>query len=138
MERAKIVKNLIVLMLLCISTSVSAQVINFKTIAYAENQYNYYTEEWSGWSEWQPSDIPLTIDLQNDMVSIYSRVTQIYRIYKAEDSYYDSDGDLNAVFKFIDQDGDRGTMKLLQRTSGSSEIYIQFANVSWCYRVVRL
>lgn len=134
----RMITKLVILLLLFVSLPATAQVIKFRTAAYAENKYNYYTQKWSGWSDWEKSNMLLTIDLQNDLVTIYSPVTQVYRIYKAEESYYDSDGDFNLPFKFIDQDGDKGTLKLLQRTSGSFEIYIEFLNVRWCYRVIRL
>lgn len=110
----------------------NAQVINFKTTAYAEKKGNY------SWSDWKGSDMYLTMDLNNDRVIIYSPTTQVYQIYSANNPYYDSDGDCHADFKFIDQDGDYGTLTLLQRRSGSSEIYIRFRNVQWCYRVRRL
>lgn len=140
MERVKnqIFKRLALLLLVFISLSASAQVAKFRTVAYAENRYNYYTQKWSGWSDWEKSNMLLTIDLGKDLITVYSPVTQIYRIYKAGDSYYDSDGDLNLPFKFIDQDGDRGTLRLLQRASGSSEVYIEFLNIRWCYKVLRL
>lgn len=140
MERVKnqIIKKLVLLVLLFVSMTTSAQVIKFRTVAYAENKYNYYTQKWSGWSDWEKSNMLLTFDLKNDRIIVYSPVTQIYRIYKAEESYYDSDGDFNMPFRFIDQDGDNGVLKLLQRISGSSEIYIEFLNVRWCYKVIKL
>lgn len=140
MERVKnqIIKKLVLLVLLFVSMTTSAQVIKFRTVAYAENKYNYYTQKWSGWSDWEKSNMLLTFDLKNDCITVYSPVTQIYRIYKAEESYYDSDGDFNMPFRFIDQDGDNGVLKLLQRVSGSSEIYIEFLNVRWCYKVIKL
>lgn len=140
MERVKnqIIKKLVLLVLLFVSMTTSAQVIKFRTVAYAENKYNYYTQKWSGWSDWEKSNMLLTFDLKNDRITVYSPVTQIYRIYKAEESYYDSDGDFNMPFRFIDQDGDNGVLKLLQRVSGSSEIYIEFLNVRWCYKVIKL
>lgn len=140
MERVKnqIIKKLVLLVLLFVSVTTSAQVIKFRTVAYAENKYNYYTQKWSGWSDWEKSNMLLTFDLKNDRITVYSPVTQIYRIYKAEESYYDSDGDFNMPFRFIDQDGDNGVLKLLQRVSGSSEIYIEFLNVRWCYKVIKL
>lgn len=52
-------------------------------------------------------------------------------------NFYDTDGDYNMVYKFVDQDGDRGTMKLLMRANGQSEIYIMFNNVKRCYIVER-
>lgn len=132
------IKTLLLILVLFISLPISSQILKYKTVAYATNQYNYYTKKWSGWSSWEDSSMLLTMDLQNDIVTIYSPVTQVYKIYKAEESYYDADKDLNIPFKFIDQDGDRGTLKLLQRASGSSEVYIEFLNVRWCYRVIKI
>lgn len=136
--KSKMIKGVLMLVLLFVCTAINAQVLQFKTTSYAENRYNYTTQKWSGWSRWEPSNMLLTIDLNSDIITVYSPKTQIYVIYKAEASYTDSDGDLHVPFKFIDQDGDRGTIKLLQRKSGSSEVYIEFSNIRWCYQVIRL
>lgn len=136
--KSKMIKGVLMLVLLFVCTAINAQVLQFKTTSYAENRYNYATQKWSGWSRWEPSNMLLTIDLNSDIITVYSPKTQIYVIYKAEASYTDSDGDLHVPFKFIDQDGDRGTIKLLQRKSGSSEVYIEFSNIRWCYQVIRL
>lgn len=140
MEHVKLFsKKLLILLLLLVSyTSVNAELLKFKTTAFAENTYNYSTRSWSGWSDWRDSNMLLTIDTDRSTIVVYSPAIQIYKIYEAEDSYYDSDGDLHVPFKFVDQDYDRGVVKLLQRKSGSSEVYIEFANIRWCYRVVRI
>lgn len=126
-------KLLTLISFLLVSLIGYSQVMGFRTTAYAQKEkvYGY----WSSWSDWEDSDMLLTIDLNTDVVTIYSPRTQIYSIYNVEDPYYDSDGDYNLVLKFIDQDYDRGTMRLLQRVSGASEVYIEFANVMWVYRV---
>ena len=49
----------------------------------------------------------------------------------------DSDGDVTATFYFYDQDNDRGTMRLVIRANGQSQLYIDFANVMWAYDVYR-
>lgn len=125
------------LFLIC-SVSSFGQILKFRTVAYAYNSYNSYTNRWTGWSDWEGSNMLLTINLNTDVVTIYSPTTQIYSIYEPEGEYYDSDGDYNLVFKFVDQDYDIGNLRLLQRTSGASEIYIEFNNVRWCYRVKRI
>lgn len=131
-------KRFLCLLLIFVGISASAQIWKFRTTKFATNSYNYYTERWSGWSDWEDSNMLLTINLNTDIVKVYSPTTQIYKVYDFSGKYVDSDGDLNIVYKFIDQDGDRGTLKLLQRTSGASEIYIEFADIRWCYRVVRI
>ena len=134
----QMIKKLLLLVFLFMGVSVSAQVIKFRTVAYSENRYDFNLQRWNGWSDWEKSNMLLTIDLQNDVIKVYSPTPQIYKVYESGESYYDSDGDLNILFNFIDQDYDKGVVRLLQRRSGSSEIYIEFLNVRWCYRVLRL
>lgn len=134
----QMIKKLLLLVFLFIGVSVSAQVIKFRTVAYSENRYDFNLQRWNGWSDWEKSNMLLTVDLQNDVIKVYSPTPQIYKVYESGESYYDSDGDLNILFNFIDQDYDKGVVRLLQRRSGSSEIYIEFLNVRWCYRVLRL
>ena len=132
------IKRILLLLTLFIGVNASAQVLKYRTVAFAENQYNYNTQRWSGWSDWASSNMLLTIDLQQDIVKIYSPVIQTYKIFEAESNFYDSDGDLNLVYRMYDQDYDRGKLRLLQRTSGSSEVYIEFADIKWCYSVRKL
>lgn len=132
------VKRLFIVLLIVITMPVSAQVIQFKTTAYTENRYNYTSKKWTGWGSWKSSNMLLTMDLQNDIIIIYSPKIQMYKIYEAMEGYYDSDGDYNWILKFIDQDNDRGAIRLLQRKSGASEFYVEFLNIKWCYRVRRI
>lgn len=134
----QMIKKLLLLVFLFMGVSVSAQVIKFRTVAYSENRYDFNLQRWNGWSDWEKSNMLLTVDLQNDVIKVYSPTPQVYKVYESGESYYDSDGDLNMLFNFIDQDYDKGVVRLLQRRSGSSEIYIEFLNVRWCYRVLRL
>lgn len=130
-------KRLLLAMLLCIISITSfAQVINFETTSYTYKTYNGYS--WSKWAPYEHSSMLLTMDMDRDLVTIYSPRTQIYKIIDYVGVYTDNDGDAVMEFKFIDQDNDRGTLRLMQRRSGKSEVYIQFANVVWVYSVIRL
>lgn len=68
---------------------------------------------------------------------IYSDLPQRYKIVDVSAPYMESGAEC-IDFKFYDQDADRGTMTLCQKTSGQSEIYIRFANVQWAYIVRRM
>lgn len=130
-------KRLLLAMLLCIISITSfAQVINFETTSYTYKTNNGYG--WSNWAPYQSSSMLLTMDLDKDIVIIYSPRTQIYKIIDYSGAYTDRDGDAIMEFKFIDRDNDYGTMRLVQRRSGKSEVYIDFANIIWCYSVIRL
>lgn len=128
--------KLLILIFLLMGISSYSQTLHYRTVAFSINSYN--TISWSGWSEWEESDMLLTINFDTDVVTIYSPITQVYYIYKFISTYYDSDGDFHMVFKFIDQDKDTGILRLLQRKSGESEVYIEFRNVKWCYRIIKL
>ena len=79
----------------------------------------------------------IVINLNNDVVTIYSPKTQIYSIYKYLGTKKDSDGDITMTYKFYDQDLDFGNMRLMIRKNGQSQIYIDFSNISWAYDVIR-
>lgn len=130
-------KFLLFLVIAITSITASAEVINFRTTSYTHKEnYGY------GWTDWAPfagSNMKITVNTNTDIVTIYSPRTQKYKIIDYLGVSTDRDGDETITLKFIDQDGDYGTMRLVtRRRSGKSEIYIDFANVMWVYSVVRL
>ncbi len=129
-------KRLLFLLMLFISITCNAQVWRFKTTGYYQRALTSYG--WSDWSNCQYSNMNITINLGTDVITIYSPKRQTYYIYKHSRTYTDSDGDTTAEYKFYDQDGDRGTLRLVVRSNCKSQIYIDFANVSWAYDVYRI
>lgn len=97
---------------------------------YVDNGY------WTDWSDWESSSLNIKFDLSNDMVFIYSTETQIYKILEEMTPPYDDSG-RQVKFKVIDQDYDVGAIRLRIENNGNSQIYIDFANISWVYNVVR-
>ena len=112
------------------------QVIRFNTTSFSSREKTSYG--WTGWKKKSNSDMLLTIDLDSDLVTIYSPRIQVYKITGYDGTWTDSDGDSTMQYRFVDQDGDRGTLRLVQRRSGVSEVYIDFSNIMWVYSVIRL
>lgn len=131
-------KKFLIALILVVLTAVSAsaQTIRFRTTSYTSKEYTAYG--WTNWKPYQSSDMLVTMNLDTDIVTIYSPRKQIYKIISCEGEYIDNDGEPVLLYRFIDQDGDIGTMKLMQRRSGKSEIYIGFNNIIWVYSVIRL
>ena len=125
---------LMIFALLLSIVAANAQVQYYRSTAYA--QANVYNGRYV-WSDWQSSNMTITINLNTDMITIYSPRTQIYRVVSAVDAYNDSNGGRQVSFKVIDQDGDRGTIRLRIESNGNSQIYVDFSNVAWVYNVVR-
>ena len=127
------------LILLCfISISGYAQVQWYRTTQYAEATIinnRYY------WGDWESSNMRLCIDIGNDQIIVYSPRTQIYQVYGVYNNgqpYVDDSGGTNIKFYVIDQDYDRGNIRLRVEKNGNSQIYIDFSNVAWVYNVVRI
>lgn len=125
-------KILFILITLISFISASAEVISFRTTAFSYRQKTY--RGWTNWSNFESSDMLITMNTSNDVITIYSPTIQRYKIIEHKGNYIDSDGDGVIEFRFVDQDGDYGTMKLMERRM-RSEIYIIFDNVNWVYVV---
>ena len=110
--------------------------INDNVQYYKAYQYTQKMSYESEFDDWTTVNIPIVFNLTTDQIIIYSQRTQTYYIYKYET--YTSNEGLNAIrFYFVDQDVDKGTCRLLIRKDGASQIYIDFANITWVYNVVR-
>lgn len=90
----------------------------------------------NNWSDWEKVSINIKFDLSNDLVYIYSNKTQIYKVVRQLSSPYDNSG-TQIRYQVIDQDGDTGHLRLRIENSGNSQIYIDFADISWVYNVKR-
>ena len=104
---------------------------------YKAYQYTQKMSYESDFDDWTTVNIPITFNLTTDQIIIYSKRVQTYYIYKY-DTYISNEG-LNAVrFYFVDQDLDKGTCRLVIRKDGTSQIYIDFSNITWVYNVIRI
>ena len=118
-------------------SEVSAQTYYYRTTGFASKYVNSYGR-WTNWTDWQESDMLITIDYDGDVVRIFSPQRQTYRITEYVRKYTDESGGRQAEFKFIDQDGDRGTMRFRIEVNNNSQLYICFNNVMWVYNLVRI
>ena len=112
------------------------QVYTYRTTGYAYKQVNSYGN-WTNWSDWQDSDMTMVINFNTDVVTIYSPTTQRYKITKFIRNFTDNSGGKQVEFAFVDQDGDKGHMRLRIETNGNSQVYIEFTNIMWVYNVRR-
>ena len=130
-------KILFTLVLLFSFIAVQAQMYQYRTFQYAYQETNS-RGEWKEWSDWQDSDMLMIINFDTDVVTIYSPTTQRYRITKFIQNYTDNSGGKQVEFAFVDQDGDRGHMRLRIEKNGNSQVYIDFNNLRWVYNVKRI
>ena len=129
-------KKFLVFLVVTIAVAASAQVVNFRTIKFYTSEKTSYG--WTNWSNPEYSNMLVHIDFANDLVYIESPIRQLYKIVTITKQGYDNDCNYITEFRFYDQDGDMGTMRIVGRRDGRSQIYIIFGNVRWCYDVVKL
>ena len=116
--------------------TVYSQVIKLK--AYA---FSYKTQKkfgWSDWMEWQNCKILITIDLNEDRIKIYSKLTQEYDIISSEMEKYDSEGNKYIKLSCIDEFGLRCNVRVVSRSNDNREMYVDYSDVIWVYSVYRL
>lgn len=135
--KVKIMKKfLCVFFLMCACITAMAHTYTFRATEIAIRTKFAYG--WSNWSEWQRCSVYIFINCDDGVISIESKVRQVYRILRNNGRYVDRDGCKTFSFKFIDQDDDLGTMRLRIDPSGTSQIYIDFANMMWVYNVIKV
>ena len=107
--------------------------------AYAQNKSVFKAYELAikiegEWSDWQPVNIPVVVDYEQDIIIIYSAKTQKYLIIEETAAAPDNNGK-QVAFKVIDQDGDVGRFRFRVQNNGTKQIYVDFNDISWCYNV---
>lgn len=127
---------LTVLMMLAFNTNCNAQ-----TYAYRGFQAAYkYIENgrWTDWSDWKRVNVIITIDYDNDVIRVHADSPQTYVVTNYDKSFTDSSGGRQVQFSVIDQDYDYGKVRLRIETNGNSQIYVEFADVIFCWNVVKI
>lgn len=123
-------KLLISLILLISCYNLSAQTYWYQATKFA---FANITNGFYSWGNWEKSDVKIKADLDNSIITIYSPTIQIYRLLGIDES--NSDDTTN--IKVIDQDNDRGHIRLKNK-NGEQYIYIDFQNVAWVYKVYQI
>lgn len=130
-------KKIILFIILAI-TSISsfAQIQNYRSTYFS---YKIKNENgvWGDWSKWEDSNLKIIFDLSNDIITIKSTKLQVYRVLEYLDNFIDSAEGKQVEFSVIDQDYDRGHMRLRIEKNRRNQIYVDFDNIILCYVVVR-
>lgn len=113
-----------------------ADVAMYRAHYFAYKYVNDYGR-WTSWSNWEDSDIRISLDLDKEKIVIYTEITQVYYILTYNGEYQDNKGGLQAEFKVVDQDGDYGIIRLRRQNDGTTQLYVEFSNIMWVYSGLR-
>ena len=108
----------------------------YKATSYAYKYMNSYGA-WTDWSSWITCNVSIKFEMDDDVIVIYWKKTQMYAVVDYEGQSSDGQGGTYVSYKVIDQDYDRGHIRLRVERNGNSQLYVDFADVMWVYNVVR-
>ena len=134
----KFIKVFLVLFAMLFAYTVETQA---QTYAYRGYQaaYKYVRNGyWTDWTDWQRVDVIITIDYDNDVIKVHANTPQIYVVTDYDGSYTDASGGRQVQFSVIDQDYDKGKVRLRIETNGNSQLYVEFADLILVWNVVKI
>ena len=129
-------KNIILLFTLLLSYSIcNSQVLKFRSFSSCIKSKTSYG--WTKWSEPTENNILIVFNLDKERITIYSKETQVYDIYRTYKRETDSDGDYTYKYSCIDADGLRCSIRWVKLNSqeGRLQVYIDYSDTMWMYNV---
>lgn len=131
-------KLLMIMTCLLMFSTATAGSIWFNAYSYSIKYKNEYNRNNStGWSKSEKCNVAIEFKIDDDIIVIYSNKTQIYGIYEDAGTYTDSEGGKQQGYYVLDQDYDKGMIRLRIAPDGTSQLYVDFNDVGWVYNVVR-
>lgn len=129
---------LTLVMAACVFSSSADEVIYMKATSFSSRQYNYQYGFWHAWSDWEPCDVRIDINVTRDMVVVHSAKLQVYSIYSVVEQSNDQYGGKYVKYGVVDEDDSIGYMRLRLQSDGTAQIYFDFSNIMFVYTVIRL
>lgn len=126
-------KILVLLTTILISVSAFAQNTQwFQSTAFA------YREAYSStWSDWQPSNVKICFDFNNQTITIYSPQVQIYKVIRQVPAPRDDSG-YQEKYQVMAPNGFYYYVRLRIENSGNSQLYVDANDGSIVYNVRRI
>lgn len=127
-------KKIIIVILICLTSIVAkAEVYKLKSSSFAV-RYNY-EGVWQKWPTPTNTEVLIILNADANRVTVYSKRTQEYDIYKEYNVTYNSDGDKIWEFDCIDEEGIRCSLRMIKRYGGGFQIYMDYSDMQWMYNV---
>ena len=88
----------------------------------------------------EETSVLITIDLNKERITIYSKETQVYDVAENEGETYDNDGDITLSLFCVDKDGLTCRIRLVKLISqdGRNQLYVDYNDMKWVYNVYPL
>lgn len=131
-------KILLFLSIMLIPLMSNADVFKFKCF---QDKYKYMDGSSEG-MDWQSADVLVVIDGAKDKIKIFSHVEQNFDIIKYGNEIVNGNGDKEAYYSCVDQDGVKCSVSLVffpykEGARHTATLTIEYANIHYYYRLKR-
>ena len=115
-----------------------SQVHKHRAYESSTKYFDNYKQTWTDWSSWVSVNILITIDLENERITIYNQARSHYDIVDSE-GYEDKELEAYIMeLKTVDQKGVQSMVRLIKYKTGLSQMYLIYNNAIIAYNVRRL
>lgn len=128
-------KKIISLIFVCFFCLASyAEVVKWRTNSIAYRFRSEDTGQWQDWGDWEECKVLILVDLDRDVIRIYSQETQEYDVISDEEEESDSES-TSFYYNCIDKEGNNCQMRLrvYNDPSYGSQLYVAYDDVAWVY-----
>lgn len=95
--------------------------------------------EYSGrvtWGDWHKCNIPISINMEESRIRIFSNKEQDYQVVSDWEDLYDDKGE-STYAKCIDSDGLVCRVKIRKQYNVGFQIYVEYSDLIWVYNIER-
>lgn len=128
-------KFLVLFFIAFISLGVNAEVYKYKSESFSYKTLDNYGY-WSEWSDWVNSSVLVVVDIDKDVIRIYSEEPQEFDILYAEDTY-DSEYNAMLMCQCVDADGVECQLRIRANTDGTLQLYVDYSNIMYVYNIYK-
>ncbi len=128
--------NIMLLGAMCMilfANEAKAQIHKYRTTDFAYKEL--INNNWTDWSEWESSDILVVINLDREIINIYSDEMQEYDIYEWGEFEDDGKGGETLEFKCVNKDGLRCGIRVRKQHDGQLQLYVDFRDIMFVYNI---
>lgn len=136
----KSIRNLFfVIIFLMTGISLQAQVSKLRSTGLSI-RYEKENGQWTDWDDLTEASVLITLDFDNERITVYSKEKQVYDIAEYEGLTEDKDGDDILSLFCIDKDGKTCRIKyvVLHSRNEQKQLYIYYGDYNILYNVYLL
>lgn len=89
------------------------------------------------WTPWRECNVRIAVNFSKDVIVIYTRKTQVFKILREVEETYD-DKSVLVTFLSLDSNRKRAYVRIRDMNDGRVQIYVEYLDMSLVFHCLRL